>query len=182
MLFAACGSKAPPPKQVEKPAPACLAVAEHVLVLVDPDPAGPNAAHAKKIGDIFMLRCEQDAWPPDARTCVMETSSLKDPKNCKSRLTVTQREALDRDLDAVETARESKLSSCDKYKLRIDQIATCDKLPQQARDALKQGFEAMAQGWAMHEAPEEARNQMEELCKQAVDALEQAVADMCGWR
>jgi hypothetical protein len=177
-----CGSNTPPPKPVEDPAPACVAVADHMLVLVDPDPTKPNT-HARKIRDIFMLRCEQDAWLPDARACVMETTSLKDPKGCKSKLTVSQHEALDRDLDEVETAaRESKLSSCDKYKRRIDQLATCDKLPQASRDALRLGFEAMAQGWAMHEAPEEARNQMNELCKQAVDALEEAVADMCGWK
>jgi len=178
-LLVACGSKsAPPPKPVEKPAPTCVAASDHMLDLVE-----PKDAHARKIRDIFHLRCEQDAWSPDARACVVSTTSLKDPKGCKAKLALPQREALERDLaEAERVARDAKLTSCERYKQRIEQLMMCDKLPQATRDALKQGHDAMSQSWGqMKDLPEEARKAMEDGCKLGTDALEQAVKDRCGW-
>jgi len=177
-LVVACGSKSSPPKPVEKLAPACAAVADHMLELVE-----PKDEHAKKIREIFAVRCEQDAWSGDARACVMSTTSLKDPKGCKAKLAVPQREALERDLAAADkAARDAKLTSCELYKQRIELLMSCDKLPQQSRDALKQGLDAMMQGWTqMENMPEEARKAMQDGCKQGVDALEAAAGDMCGW-
>ena len=177
-VLAACGSKSAPPKPVEKPAPTCVAVADHMLDLVE-----PKDEHARKIRDIFQLRCERDAWPPDARACVVSTTSLKDPRGCKAKLALPQREALERDLaEADRAARDAKLTSCEKYKQRIEQLMTCDKFPQQARDALRQGYDAMSQSWAqMKDMPEEGRKAMEDGCKYGTEALEQAAKDLCGW-
>ncbi len=179
VLVAACGSSPrPPPTPVENPAPTCIAAADHMLDLVE-----PKDQHARKIRDIFQLRCEVDGWPGDVRTCILATTSLKDPKGCKSRLVIVQREALERDLaEADRVARAAKSTECDKYKQRIEQMMMCDKLPQQSRDALKQGFEAMQQGLAnMKDMPEEAQKAMQDGCKMATEALEQAVGAMCGW-
>jgi hypothetical protein len=174
----ACGSKpVPPPKPVEKPPPSCVQAADHMLDLVTPP------EQAKRVRDVFLRRCEVDAWPGDVRACIVSTTSLKDPKGCKSGLVIAHREALERDLDEAErAARVSTLGECERYKQRIEKLMTCDKLPQQSRDALKQGFEAMEQGWAtMKDMPEEAQKAMQDGCKQGADAIEQAVGALCGW-
>lgn len=180
IAIAACGSP-PRPEPVDKPAPACTAVADHVLDLVTPK--NPKDDKARKLRDIFALRCEQDAWSADVRTCVLSTTSLKDPKGCKSQLAIPQREALERDLaEAEKAAREAALSSCDRYKQRIEQLMACDRLPQSSRDALKQGFDAMNSAWSqVGDLSEEARKAMDEGCKMGTEALEQAVKDLCGW-
>src|SRR5687767_14928328 len=73
-------------------------------------------------------------------------------------------------------------ASCGEYKSMIEKLASCDKMPQQARDALKQGYDAMSQGWANVAAmPPEAKTAMEEGCKKGTEALKQAAAATCGW-
>jgi hypothetical protein len=73
-------------------------------------------------------------------------------------------------------------ASCTDYKGMIEKLASCDKMPQQSRDALKQGYDAMAQGWAnIGSMPPEAKKAMEDACKQGSDALKQAAGAMCGW-
>lgn len=73
-------------------------------------------------------------------------------------------------------------SECNEYKEMVEKLATCDKMPQQSRDALKQSYDAMSQGWANVGAmPEEAKKAMADGCKQGTDALKQAAAAMCGW-
>jgi len=144
----------------------------------------PKDDHAKRIREVFATRCEVDKWDGNARACVVSTKSLKDKKGCKAKLSPEQREALDRDLDEADrVARASKLpAACDRYKALIDKLMSCDKLPQQSRDALKQGFDAMSASWKnMEDMPPEARKSMEDACTAGSDALQQAVAAVCGW-
>lgn len=77
----------------------------------------------------------------------------------------------------------SKLpAECSEYRDTIFKLATCDKLPQQSRDALLEGFRAMEKGWAdMDVIPAEARKALAEACKQGTDALKQAASATCGW-
>lgn len=178
LVVAACGSKAPA-RPVERPPPTCIAAADHVLDLVE-----PKDDRARKVRDIFQRRCEQDAWSAEARTCVVETTSLKDPRGCKARLSPPQRDALERELaEADRVARSSKLpGSCAQYKERIAKLMTCDKLPQESRDALKQGMDEMEQSWGnMKDLPPEAQQAIEDGCKAGVEALDQAVKALCGW-
>jgi hypothetical protein len=73
-------------------------------------------------------------------------------------------------------------AECNEYKSMIEKLASCEKMPQQSRDALKQGYDAMSQSWANVGAmPEEAKKAMADGCKQGADALKQAAAAMCGW-
>ncbi len=72
--------------------------------------------------------------------------------------------------------------ACVEYEQTMQRMASCDKLPQASRDALKQGFDAMKSNWAQIGAmPKAARDAMESGCRQAVDALKQAGASICGW-
>ena len=72
--------------------------------------------------------------------------------------------------------------ACTEYGELIAKMATCDKLPQASRDALKQGYDALKSGWSgARSLPQAARDAMEQGCRQAVDALKQAGSAACGW-
>src|ERR1700690_293134 len=45
---------------------------------------------------------------------------------------------------------------CQDYKAAIDKLASCDKMPQQARDAMKQGFDTASAAWANLPAEQKA--------------------------
>jgi hypothetical protein len=69
--------------------------------------------------------------------------------------------------------------SCVEYKEIISKLSTCDKMPKESRDALKQGFDAMEQGWAnIGSMPPESIKALDDGCKQGVDALKQAAKTM----
>ena len=73
-------------------------------------------------------------------------------------------------------------AECTEYKGMIEKLASCDKMPQQSRDALKQSYDAMSQGWANVGAmPAEAKKAMADGCKQGTEALKTAAGAMCGW-
>jgi hypothetical protein len=73
-------------------------------------------------------------------------------------------------------------AECNEYKGMIEKLASCDKLPQQSRDALKQGYETMAQGWTNVGAmPEESKTAMADACKKGTESVKAAAAAMCGW-
>jgi len=179
LVLVGCSSPPAKPTRPAKPATTCTDVANHMLDLIE-----PKDDHAQRIREIFAVRCEHDAWEPEARVCVTSTTSLKDPKHCKAKLSTDQRDALERDIAGADKLRAGKWKSpaCDRYKQLIEKLASCDKLPQQSRDALKDGFDAMIKGWEnAGEMPEEARKAMEDACTQGSDALTQAVTDLCGW-
>ena len=73
-------------------------------------------------------------------------------------------------------------AECNDYKAAMEKLAACDKMPQASKDALKQGYDAMSQGWANAAAlPPEAKKAMADGCKQGADALMQSGKALCGW-
>ena len=73
-------------------------------------------------------------------------------------------------------------AECAEYKTLVEKLASCDKLPPQSRDALKQSFEASSKSWdQLGSLPPEAKEQMKTSCKTAVDAVKQTAAAACGW-
>jgi hypothetical protein len=76
-------------------------------------------------------------------------------------------------------AASTGLAECDAYVAAMDKYMTCDKVPQSARDAAKQGLDAMKSGWAnMGQMPDDAKKAAGDACKQAVDALKQGAEAM----
>ena len=70
-------------------------------------------------------------------------------------------------------------ADCARYKDDIGKLATCDKLPQQSRDAMKKGFDAMSANWTnMPAASKDAANT---ACKTAADSVEKTGKQLCGW-
>jgi hypothetical protein len=73
------------------------------------------------------------------------------------------------------------LPECNEYRSLVYKLASCEKLPQESRDALRQGFEAMERSWQDASAlPAEARRALADACHQAADALKRAVSATCG--
>lgn len=77
--------------------PPCAKVAHHMVDLMNPDPE--VAEVAKTINDIMLERCEHDAWSADAQQCMLGMKTLEDHSPCEERLTIEQRDALDRAID-----------------------------------------------------------------------------------
>src|SRR5689334_19841042 len=73
----------------------CNAVFDHVLTLMQ-----PVDDYAKSAALAFRLRCEQDSWSADAKACLLGTTSIESPKNCRAKLTDEQNAKLDAALEA----------------------------------------------------------------------------------
>ena len=70
-------------------------------------------------------------------------------------------------------------AACEEYRLIIQRMAACEKIPQQSRDGLKQAYESMSQGWKnMGNLPPEAKQSIENTCQQAVKAMQQSATTM----
>jgi hypothetical protein len=70
-------------------------------------------------------------------------------------------------------------AECGEYKTAIDKVATCDKLPQATRDALKQSYDQTSASWV--NIPAEGKAALGTACKSAADAIKSAAAAACGW-
>ena len=68
---------------------------------------------------------------------------------------------------------------CSDYKAAIEKLASCDKMPQQARDALKQAYDQASAGWA--NLPAESKAGLATACKAGADAVMQSAKATCGW-
>jgi hypothetical protein len=68
---------------------------------------------------------------------------------------------------------------CQDYKAAIDKLSSCDKMPQQARDAMKQGFDTASKAWAG--LPADAKASLATGCKAGTDAVNQSAKAVCGW-
>ena len=70
-------------------------------------------------------------------------------------------------------------AECNEYKAAIDKLSTCDKMPQQSRDALKQAYDQASTGWA--NLPAEAKANLAAACKAGTDAVTSSAKQVCGW-
>ena len=143
----------------------------------------PQDDHGRSVRDVFTARCTKDTWSVETRNCIMDTKTLHDGHHCKDRLSPEQRSAFELDLEVIEKKRAAVIPpECEHYRLAIAKLETCDRLPRASRDALKQGYDTMSQGWtnAANQSPD-ARRAMVAGCKQALEALEPIGKSVCGW-
>ena len=152
--------------------------------------------------------CTQDKWPADILVCMRDAKGNDELERCNQKLTADQRahvekavsEAMangdgDGDHDdamgappppppppppAAPAATVAGLpQECVAYKAALDKLATCDKLPQESRDAMQQAYATASQGWATL-TPDQMVN-LAPACKAATDAIEQSAKSLCGW-
>lgn len=69
--------------------------------------------------------------------------------------------------------------ACAGYLAKMETFLACDKVPQASRDAARQGIDAMKDAWKQAGTmPPEAQQAMADACKQAEDAIAQAMTGM----
>ena len=169
LLVAACHHGAAPAT-----APSCAAAGDHVRSLL-----GPDRARAVKIGEVFARRCEADAWGAEARSCVVATRSLQQPRHCKALLTVEQRGALDHALEVVAATPSAAWTpaACTDYRTTLASLTDCPAIPDAARVALEQAYRQLVLAWARGTYD---TGKLEAQCASMLDSLRQAMAATCG--
>jgi hypothetical protein len=70
-------------------------------------------------------------------------------------------------------------ADCARYRDDIGKLATCEKLPQQSRDAMKKSYDALSKSWA--NLPAASRDAANTACKSAADSVEKTGKSLCGW-
>ena len=82
----------------------CTAVADHFarLAAADLTTSVPDLAAREKLNaeippmhDSLQAQCEDHAWAPDARACMVAATTGEALRTCQDRLTAAQRQALD---------------------------------------------------------------------------------------
>ena len=133
----------------------------------------PKDDGARAVRGVFATRCREDAWAVEVRSCVVSTTSLKDPKHCKAKLSPVVRAHLDTDLaSAAATGKTRDLpEACREYARMVEKIMTCDKIPQASRDSIRQSYETQRQSWTKGSTDVEG-------CRPAAMALRQAAASV----
>jgi hypothetical protein len=162
----------------EPPPPTCTAAAEHVRELL-----GPGAERSIRIRDVFAARCDADAWSIEVRACVVATTSLRNPRHCKAKLTAEQRSALDRELAAVDATATRMPAACHEYRALIGRLGECRAIPQATRAALEQGYRDLTRTWMRVGVDARAIDggTLESKCRAMADSMRQAIAPTCGW-
>jgi hypothetical protein len=168
-VVAACHHGAAP-----APVATCAAAGDHVRSLL-----GPDRARAVKIGEVVARRCAADAWRPEARSCVIATSSLTAPRHCKALLTDDQRGALDRALEVVAATPSTAWTplACNDYRAALGTLIDCPAIPETARSALEQAYRQLVLAWARGTYD---TGKLEAQCQAMLDSLRQAMAATCG--
>ena len=159
-LLIACGGKPAPP-------PSCEAMADHVLAMFT-----PADDLAREIRSVFAERCTQDAWSPEARTCVVATRTVSEPQNCKQKLSPTQQKALDDGVAAAEHRVRGRTipGVCMRYARALQAVLACDVLPKETREELRQRFEGVQAQWDTIKD----KTELEPVCGGGIQALKSA--------
>jgi hypothetical protein len=148
--------------------------------------------------------CKDDKWSGDALKCMDDAKTMDEMEKCESKLTPDQKKNMDKamseamgmgggghDMDKGAEAPAAGSAApaaagggdlpaeCNDYKAAIEKLSTCDKMPQQARDALKNAYDQASAGWA--NLPAEAKANLATACKAGADAVMQSAKQVCGW-
>lgn len=83
----------------------CETMADHLVTLMRPKtpsepPSDSVRAAADAITRVFIERCTDDQWTLDAQRCFLNLAKLEDADACAPLLTVAQRNAADKAMDA----------------------------------------------------------------------------------
>ncbi len=150
--------------------------------------------------------CKDDKWSADALKCMDDAKTMDAMQKCDEKLTPDQKKNMDKAMneamgmggggEKMEKPTEGAApagsaaapaaagggdlpAECNDYKAAIEKLASCDKMPQQARDALKNAYDQASAGWA--NLPAEAKANLASACKAGADAVMQSAKQVCGW-
>jgi hypothetical protein len=163
----------------------CVDAARKVALEVAQTPDGGMRSN----GDLFVEGLGDLDWTLDGKKLATAREGLKG-SFVRGKKTATLKLRTDGGCTITATLRRTKtvvpvstsitgIPECDSYIRSMERYLQCDMVPQSARDAAKQGMDAMNAGWRdMGEMPEDARKAAGDACRQAVDALRQGAQAM----
>jgi len=98
-MAVACGGKQPvDPANTPAGATLCRDMASHLVRVLEPQ--GADDAMVQKIEQALRERCVDDKWTLDAQRCFGAIRTIADSDTCATLLTVDQRDAFQRALEA----------------------------------------------------------------------------------
>ncbi len=167
LVAAGCSSKKP------GPAATCEAIGAHVLSLFSP----PDA-YSRDVSKAMATRCQEDAWSPAMRACVVGTTSVTEPKGCRAQLTPEQVTRLDASIAEAERAQENRTipEVCIRYEAVIEKVQGCEAVPPALRTSLKDKFTAARATW---DALDSTRG-LVAICTAALQSVRPVVSDCPG--
>jgi len=162
----------------------------------------------EKVKGIAQKHCAEDKWPDDVLKCMIDSKDAKAADECEKKMPKDLKDKMDKDMSAAmgmggdKPAGDKPMdkpadgsaaaggdkpaagggdlpAECNDYKAAIEKLASCDKMPQQARDALKTAYDQASGGWA--NLPAEAKAGLATACKAGADAVMQSAKAVCGW-
>jgi len=159
--------------QRKAPTPSCEAMASHVQ-----DMMSPLDDLARGVRAVFAKRCTEDAWPDEVRSCIGETESTSEPRNCKQKLGPEQIKKLDADLEQVQRREAAKQVPpvCARYEGVLAKFTACDKVAPELRASVAARFKEAKAGWAA--MPD--KSELGGVCSSGIRLLKQAGADCPG--
>lgn len=145
--------------------------------------SGIAACDSVRVLATIKAQCGSDTELIDVEASWASWSKLRGKKKAaQGKVCSKQRDHLRAEVASCEQSASSLgggLPECNRYISEVEKFIRCDKVPQAARDATKQGLDAMKSAWSdVAGMPEEARRAAEDSCKQATDALHQGASAM----
>jgi hypothetical protein len=125
--------------------------------------------------------CTAERWSPFVRGCVVAAGSLEQRSWCidtVSRWTypVTPVRPATPAASTQVTSGTTGIPACDAYLAGVERYLACDKIPAEAKDATREGAEAMKSAWRTTSMPDDARKAVAEACTTALDGLRTAAS------
>jgi len=115
--------------------------------------------------------CTSETWNATLRACELVEGGELCAKG-------SGRNAVRWGFPAAGIVMRTGIAECDAYGMSIQGLLACDKVPPQAKDALKQGFETMRESLISTATNAESKRLAATSCKQADDAIRQAATSM----
>lgn len=199
VALAACGGSQKP---AGPPPPTCASLGPATEVaLADIKSHAQLTADASAKLDVDMKHevetiCTQDAWAPAPIQCMVDAKTMPALEACVNQLTAPQREHFTGAMGQLVAAAtpppppttpttspdgSTGVPECDAFMAMATTYMACDKVPAEARDAMKQALSQTAQSFAMlrdPSVPPEARKAAADGCTQGTDALKQSMTAM----
>jgi hypothetical protein len=181
---------APPDQGPAAPAGDCGEAALAMATLFGDDvlSRAPKANRGEwriRFHDLIAEICSEDRWTREATSCIAAAKDSLALDACSYHLSqdgsdrlIEQIEAFVATIPAATSGpglagtSTTGIEDCDRYVAAVERYLACDSVPAGAADAIRQGLDAMIEGFKeLHDAPEEARHAAADACRQGLQAL-----------
>ncbi len=167
----------------------CAKVGARAAELVRAGAAGDDEMAAllpviDRVPTTITALCVAGRWSMAAKTCMIEATAVDAASGCIDQLDDDDRRALDQQMEAlIDGARTGSSrstagmpSECKAYLGVLASYAACEKLPAEARAAIKQGMAAMETTWSQVDGDQ--RRSVDDSCRQGAQAMRDAMTAM----